>query len=88
MARTPTMRLEEARKHLRDIEKLMAAADGLRDICPDPATRSEDVRFYLATVDAYLSGRTDSLPSAKEPLDSDPPAAPRRWRTVQDDLPS
>jgi hypothetical protein len=57
------MRLEEARKHLHDIEQLMAAADKVRGRFPDPATRSEDVRFYLATVDDYLSGKTDSLPA-------------------------
>ena len=64
LPRSPTMRLEEAKKHLHDIEQLMAAADQVRGRFPDPATRSEDVRFYLATVDDYLSGKTDSLPKA------------------------
>jgi hypothetical protein len=100
------MRLEEAKKHLREIEQLMAAADDLRAMFPDPATMSKEIRWYLAKVDKYLSGEADSLHDAiglyhypglptldevvglpTKALNSDPPAAPRRRRAGQKNLP-
>jgi hypothetical protein len=79
------MRLEEAKKHLHEIEQMMATADELRAMFPDPpdqATMPEEVWWYLANVDKYLSGEADTLGEVPWPslLHSYPAAAPRRRR--------
>jgi hypothetical protein len=63
-SKSSNWRLKEAEEHLQGILDLMAAADDLRSVFPDPATMSKEVRWYLTKVDKYLSGEANSVGEA------------------------